>query len=294
MSNSTNQTIKSSAERPTRVRAADGRENAIARAMVYVFALLLGPLVSTHAQETDARMVRTRPQQSVAAATAAGADDEADVAALRAETLERLRAYEPTATTSQGPAKASSASALPAAPLAGAPETASSASPSSDHGTKKSQPALLQERLRLLNEYDAGCVALQKALHPDPSPAQQAAEAREELLRLRQALSQSDQKVDNLLPPLFRGKPAKVSSSLGSEMKDAIDSTATELKDWKTKLETLRSEIANWNNRMNARRNDRDALFQRVTASDGPERRVQIGRNGRARPSWTAGWQMSG
>ena len=66
-------------------------------------------------------------------------------------------------------------------------------------------------------------LALQKATHPEPSPAQQAAEAREELLRLRQALSQSDQKVDKLLPPLFRERSVKVSSSLGSEMKDAIE-----------------------------------------------------------------------
>ena len=48
-------------------------------------------------------------------------------------------------------------------------------------------------------------------------------------------------------------------------MKDAIESTGNELKDWKTKLETLRSEIAKWNSRMKSRRNERDRIFQRVT-----------------------------
>ena len=32
-------------------------------------------------------------------------------------------------------------------------------------------------------------------------------------------------------------------------MKDAIEAATNELKDWKTKLETMRSEIAKWNSR---------------------------------------------
>ena len=38
------------------------------------------------------------------------------------------------------------------------------------------------------------------------------------------------------------------------------------MKDWKSKLETLRGEIAKWNSLMNARRAERDSLFQRVTS----------------------------
>ena len=92
---------------------------------------------------------------------------------------------------------------------------------------RKSLPALLQERLRWLNEYDAACVALQKATHPDPSPAQQAAEAREELVGCGRSLSQADQRVPTVSCRRYsEASPVKVSSALGSEMKDAIESTS--------------------------------------------------------------------
>ena len=49
-------------------------------------------------------------------------------------------------------------------------------------------------------------------------------------------------------------------------MKDALESTSNELKDWKTKLETLRSEIAKWDSLQKSRHTERDRLFQQVTA----------------------------
>ena len=51
---------------------------------------------------------------------------------------------------------------------------------------------------------------------------------------------------------------------LGSEMKDAIEATTNELKEWKTKLETLRSEIAKWDSLAERTAAERDKLFQRV------------------------------
>ena len=79
---STNQTIKSSAERPTRVRAADGRENAIARAMVYVLR------AAARSVGVDTRPGNRRTDGAYTPATErrggdgrGRSDDEADVAA---------------------------------------------------------------------------------------------------------------------------------------------------------------------------------------------------------------------
>ena len=52
---------------------------------------------------------------------------------------------------------------------------------------------------------------------------------------------------------------------IASDMKDAIEAASTELKEWQSKLENLRSEMAKWNSLMSARRADRDSLFERVS-----------------------------
>jgi len=124
---------------------------------------------------------------------------------------------------------------------------------------------LLQDRLRWLDEYDEASRTLKQATHPQPSPEEQADKAKAELLRLQNILSQARAAPEALLPPLFGGSPAAATSVLASEMKDAIEATSNELKDWKTKLEILRSEIARWNSLQNARRAQRDRLFQQVT-----------------------------
>ena len=82
-------------------RAADGRENAIARAMVYVFAAF------ARSVRVDTRPGIRRTGGACPPATEPprrrrprGADERGRRGrALRAETLERLKAYEPTATT---------------------------------------------------------------------------------------------------------------------------------------------------------------------------------------------------
>ena len=64
-------------------------------------------------------------------------------------------------------------------------------------------------------------------------------------------------------------------------MKEAIEAATGELKECKAKLEALRTEVANWEGQQNARRAERDKLFQVVVAmkAHGPER-VEPGRGG--------------
>ncbi len=214
----------------------------------------------------------TAGSQQPSATTAGSMADsrEADPVAARAETLERLKEHDLTtgtdATTPIGSAITNSAStSVPAASHSSGRAAAPLFSPS-DPAVKKPLPALLQDRLRWLNEYEATSLALQKATHPEPSPQQQASEAKLELGKLQSILKQAVEAPETLLPPLFRDRSIKASSALGAEMKDAIEVSGNELKDWKNKLETLRGEIARWNSRMNARRADRDGLFQRVTS----------------------------
>jgi len=221
----------------------------------------------------------TRSQSSPAAApivarNSAGGPLDADVASMRAETLERLKALDPTGTTEAVSSPEPARSNTPAGPNSQAVATASTSSsgaaelpsPSSDPNKGKPLPDLLRDRLRWLKEYDNASVALQKATHPEPSPTQEVAELKEELARLKAILSQAAQSPESLLPPLFRGPTVKVSASLATELKDALESTSSELKDWKTKLETLRSEISKWDNSQKSRHSERDRLFQQVTA----------------------------
>jgi hypothetical protein len=121
---------------------------------------------------------------------------------------------------------------------------------------------LLEERLRLLDEYDKTSHALDRVTHPKPTPEQQSAEARAELRELDTVLSLADLGPEVLLPPLFRGTSVAVSRTLPSEMKAALEATSNEVKEWRIKLETLKSEIARWDGQQNARRAERDKLFQ--------------------------------
>ena len=62
-------------------------------------------------------------------------------------------------------------------------------------------------------------------------------------------------------------------------MKDALEAATGELKECKAKLESLRTEVANWEGQQNARRAERDKLFQVVAAmkARGAEREEPAG-----------------
>ena len=241
------------------------------RPLLLVGSLLLvaGAVARGQGPTSQTEPASLRRPFATATAGSTGDSAEADPVAARAEALERLKEHDLTTTTDATMPIGSTSSISSSASVSPAPYSAGRSapvsSPSADPGAKKPLPVLLQERLRWLNEYDASAIALQKATHPEPSPQQQASEAKAELRQLQNILKQAAEAPEKLLPPLFRDVSVKVSSALGAEMKDAIEATSNELKDWKTKLENVRGEIARWNGLMNARRVDRDGLFQRVT-----------------------------
>ena len=93
-----------------------------------------------------------------------------------------LREFDPL-TTGDAAATVSATSGSASSPAPVAAEStghvAPPSSPSNAPAPHESLPALLRDRLRWLNEYDAAALALQKATHPEPSPEQQASDAKD-------------------------------------------------------------------------------------------------------------------
>jgi potassium efflux system protein len=189
--------------------------------------------------------------------------------ALRAETLERLKALEPPSgldtTTSGGSANPGAAAGAAAAKSDGRPSARAPSSAASHPTANTPLRDLLQDRLKLLDEFAKVSQALSRATDPDPSPQRQIADAKEELHRLEQVLAQAAKVPESLLPACFRGKATTDSSALIAEMKDALEATTNELRDWKSRVESARSQIATWESLQSARHTERDKLFQRVT-----------------------------
>jgi potassium efflux system protein len=196
---------------------------------------------------------------------------EADIVSLRADTAAQLKALEsatptmPSSTAATTPRPGSTPAPTPAAPAGAAADPA--------------LHDLLQRRLNFLEEYDKAVNTLKKATKPEPNPEQQVAESKAELHRQHAILERAAARPETLLPPAFRSPAAGGSSSLDGEMKDALEATTNDLKEWKSKLETLRTEVVNWENRQDARRVERDKLFQRVAALKvrGVEREAGVG-----------------
>ena len=212
------------------------------------------------ASGTGAAEPRNPQATTAATASAPSTSVDADATAVRAETLDRLKEFDPI------PAISGSASAS----ISTAPDSAGRAKPltaaASLSTPDKVLSTLLHDRLRWLNEYDATALALNKATHPEPTPEQQAAEAKAELRKLQTILSQAMTAPETLLPPVFRDHAVASSSAFALEMKDAIETATNEWKDWRTKLEILKGDMAKWNSLMSTRRADRDSLFERVTS----------------------------
>jgi len=229
---------------------------------------------TSRGDEPPPRTGPERPKASAKAsnATTAPPPTKADVEALRAATTEQLKVSQPatmhetagstgSSNTSPNGASPSVAGSVPAKP-GGSSAATNSAASRPEAAVKPPLRVLLEERLRLLDEYGEASQALEKVTHPEPTPEQQSAEARAELRELEAVLSRAAKDPDTLLPPLFRGSSVTVSRTLPSEMKAALEATSNELKEWRIKLETLRSEITKRDGQQNARRADRDKLFQ--------------------------------
>ncbi len=148
-----------------------------------------------------------------------------------------------------------------------------------ESATDKQLREVLQERLLLFDEYEKATGKLKKANHPVPSPERQAAEARSELARLQALLAQAATNPEVLLPQTFRGSGPGGKPSISAEMKECIEAATGEVKECKAKLESMRTEAANWEGQQNARRAERDKLFQSVAAMNahGPEREESAG-----------------
>ena len=210
MPRSTKQATGSS-RRTSRCPALEPRREPESFELVFLLWVSRSCWFRTQACEPRSRVSGERVGSQAIVATPGGGPravpDEADAAALRAETLEQLKAFEPTSSTDATTNGRSSQVRLGVGArrhLRAAGDTAALSSTSSDPAVKKSLPALLQDRLRWLNEYDAARLALQKATHPEPSPEQQAAEAKAECRNCGNILTQAAQRPRSLLPPLFR------------------------------------------------------------------------------------------
>jgi hypothetical protein len=212
---------------------------------------------------------RLEPSAAAPHTTPSTPPTKAEVEALRAATTEQLKASQPTAThetagssASSGTGPGGAAPSVVSAHVGRSPAATDSAASRQEASVKPTLHALLEERLRLLDEYGTTSQALEKVTHPEPTPEQRSAEARAELRELEGVLNRAAKDPDMLLPPLFRGASITTSRTLPSEMMSALESTSNEVKKWRAKLEILNGEAAKWNSQQDARRADRDKLFQ--------------------------------
>jgi potassium efflux system protein len=187
---------------------------------------------------------------------------DADVAALRAEATGQLQALNPSAPASPSPPNVVP---TPTRSSTTRPATAG-ASIAPESTTEKQLRELLQERLQRLDEYDKAASTYKKAVHPEPSPERQADEVRSELVKVQALLVQASSNPEVLLPQAFRSAGASSRPSVNAEMKEAIEAVTGEVKESRAKLEALRSEVVNWEGQQNARRAERDKLYQAVAA----------------------------
>jgi potassium efflux system protein len=197
-----------------------------------------------------------------------------DSAAVRAETIARLKAIEgPAASDAKAATAVTDGSNLVSGSI-----TASAASrldPAAktrgrvaalDPVVDKSIRDLLRDRLIRIEEFDRLSAALQRASHPEPSPEQQAAQAKTELARVQPMATQAAKAPETLLPAPFRVSGKRITREMTAEMKDLLDATTKEWNEWKVKIETLRNLVANWEGLQKARRTERDKLFQQVAS----------------------------
>lgn len=212
---------------------------------------------------------RLEPSAAAPHTTPSAPRTKAEIEALRAATTEQLKATQPTAmhetagsSGSSGTGPSGAAPSIVPAHAGRSPAATDSAASRSEASVKPTLHALLEERLRLLDEYGTTSQALEKVTHPEPTPEQRSAEARAELRELEAVLNRSAKDPDTLLPPLFRGASVTTSRTLPSEMMAALEATSNEVKKWRAKLEILNSEAAKWNSEQDARRAERDKLFQ--------------------------------
>jgi hypothetical protein len=266
MPTSTNPAPGAGLAKPIRPRFQD----APARRRACILPIVLALAATSSAQETptrpdDPRSTTTGAHSTVATSPGGSqeaAPSDAEIASMRADANGQLRAINPSTDDE-------SARSTAAGLRAGAGPTSTTVpTTTTESAADKQLRELLQERLRLLDEYDKAAASFKKAAHPEPNPEQRANDARGELVRLQAQLAQAAKHPEVLLPPAFSGPGANAGArpAVSAEIKEALEATTGEVKEYKAKLESLRTEVANWEGLQNARRADRDKLFQVVAA----------------------------
>lgn len=103
---------------------------------------------------------------------------------------------------------------------------------------------LLEDRRRMLQDWEKVARERSQAERPEDSPERLAAETKVDLEKTGALLEQSAKAPDALLPEAFQAPTAgsKPSEARLAEMKEAIDGARVELKDRSTELEKLRAE----------------------------------------------------
>ena len=234
-------------------------------ASLVAFAILIG--VTDRAQFSETRAAVSSPEQTPSQTASPPADaakeGDSETAALRAETLDRLKAMGALTT----PEPATAASPTGAAKPDGAPQAAAIPSTATDHIAHKPQQKLLEERLTWLEEHARLTLALKKATSPESSPEHQAEQLKTELKQLQTTLAQSSTNPESLLPGSFLKQRGAAPAVVVAEMKDAIDAATHDLGEWKTRAEALKSAKAEREANKKKFAVDRDRDFQVVTAS---------------------------
>ena len=233
-------------------------------ASVIAGGIVLG--ITGRGEECQSLAAAANPQQPSAQASSTAASitsaTEPETAAVRAETVERLKGLG--AAPAPDPAQAPFESAATKADLpARSPALSTTAS---DLAVAQPLHKLLQNRLLLLDEHSKLALALIKSTIPEISPEHQTEQLQAELAHVRAMLKQADEHAETLLPASFHKTAGTPRTALVSEMKDAIDATTHELGAWKSKIETLRSGRADRENKNKACAAERDKVFKLVTS----------------------------
>jgi hypothetical protein len=255
-----------------------GSERALRQAIASVFAICIVLGVTGRGQERKSLAAPMHPQQPAAQSSSPAGipgarDGESEAAALRAETLEQLKALgavttavpaAPSGTGTAEPGAVAAAGSTPTKPDPSLP-VSSVSSLSIDHAAQKPLQKLLRDRVHWLDEYGALTLGQKRATSTESNPEHQAVQARAELKNLNEMLSQAASAPETLLPPSFLKTSRKSPGVLVPEMKDAIEVTTNELREWKGKIESLKSAKADRESKQKARAAERDKVFQRVT-----------------------------
>ena len=116
-------------------------------------------------------------------------------------------------------------------------------------------------RQSLLDEHDRRVKELQESGHPDASKERRLEAGRSELERLHLQL---DHVSVSHLPPVFQVSDAAITNAALKEMKEAIETVQTDLKDWQEKSASIRAELAKAASNQTALCSERDKLYQRA------------------------------